>query len=177
LLAQEANDYIEHDGGNHVLNTGAYQADAASSLRTDKRKDLDREIAILSGEEPEVREFNRTEEAAIAQGMAAAVAQGKPMSREAVIAFIDDNDGWEKLAKSSLKEVTVNHEKKDSRPKSRQGASHIYDGSILTEGANAVGGVYKGVYEGVPDMMEAGVNAVGGYLTARGDRAKEKLNR
>ena len=177
LLAQEANDYIEHDGGNYVLNTGAYQADAASSLRTDKRKDLDREIAILSGEEPEVREFNRTEEAAIAQGMAAAVAQGKPMSREAVIAYIDDNDGWEKLAKSSLKEVTVDYEKKDSRPPSRQGASHIYDGSILTEGANAVGGVYKGVYEGVPDMMEAGVNAVGGYLTARGDRAKEKLNR
>jgi hypothetical protein len=171
LLAQEANDYIEHDGGNFVLNTGAYQADAASALRTENRKDKDREIAILSGEEPEARTFNTAEEAAIAQGMRVAVAQGKPMSREAVIAYIDDNDGWEKLAQSSLKEVTVPDRKhRPSRPRNKTKASSVYEGSILAEGADAV-------YNGLPSAAEAGVRAVGDYFDERGRRAKEKLNR
>ncbi len=152
MLAKEAGDYIKvgadkkGKGGRTVVNTGPYMEDAAASLRQEHRTDVDKQIAIKTGEVAETREFTESEEARIQEGIRKTGA-----TRDAVINHLDANDLWS----PTLEEVTVPDRKRRSveAPVNREGATALYKDSFITQG----------------------LDAVGDFFDDRGRRAKEKL--
>jgi hypothetical protein len=152
ILAEASNAYVKvgadkrGKGGRTVLNTGLYLADAEASLRQEHEADVNKKIAVKTGEVPETREFTEAEEARIQEGIRKTRA-----SREAVINHLDANDLWS----PTLEEVTVPERKRRSGeiPVNPEGATALYKDSFITQG----------------------LDAVGGFFDERGRRAKEKL--
>jgi hypothetical protein len=152
MLAEKDSAYVKvgadrkGKGGRTVLNTGLYMEDAAASLRQEHEADVNKQIAIKTGEVAETREFTESEEARIQEGLRETGA-----TRDQVINHLDANDLWS----PKLEEVTVPNRKLRSgeSPVNRTGASAIYKDSFINQG----------------------IDAVGDFFDDRGRRAKEKL--
>ena len=152
MLAEASSAYVKvgadkkGKGGRTVLNTGLYLEDAAASLRQEHEADVNKQIAIKTGEVAETREFTESEEARIQEGIRKTGA-----TRDAVINHLDANDLWS----PTLEEVTVPDRKRRSAeaPVNREGATALYKDSFITQG----------------------LDAVGDFFDDRGRRAKEKL--
>lgn len=173
VMAAEAEDYVRKDG-KQVLNTDAYIADARSQLRTIRRRQNNAQLANLRGEVPaegaEERTYTDAEEQLIARGMQTGA------SREAVIAHINANDGWDaasefetpapapETAESATLPgpVTLNETTPVSQRGLQTGASNIYSGSAVpgifdavAQFPNKVGNAVVGMFDGVVDPAEA----------------------
>ena len=161
MMARKADDIVRDplNKDRKAWNTQAYIKEAEAQLRRDNREDINRQLSSLRGEAV-IEEEGTDVEALIQEGM-----DKKNITREEAVAFLIERgviNSDELSERDQLSEVVV--PERSLRPttpaKNPTSASSIYEGSIFTEAANAVG---------------SGIDAVGGMLTERGNRAKEKL--